>query len=259
MEAGDLQRPKTTPRRPSSYVPPAEIVTTSLHALVDPVRPLGPQKRLNFVGSGEEAQDIRLYCAGDLGLVNKRCVAIVGTRKVTPEGARRAQKLARELVAEGIVIVSGLAEGVDTFALSAAIEAGGKTIAVIGTPLEQAYPAANKRLQETIYRDHLLVSQFPRGSRVFQSNFPQRNRVMAAISDATVIIEASDTSGTLHQAAECRRLNRFLFITKSLAENPSVSWPKDFLRYERTRVLTSTADILKMFDESAPCPSKSSA
>src|SRR5207247_10097113 len=101
----------------------------------------------------------------------------------------------------GIVVVSGLARGVDTEALSAAIAAGGRVIAVIGTPIDKAYPAENKRLQEQIYSEHLLISQFPPGRRVYQSNFPERNKLMAAISDATVIIEAGETSGTLHQAA----------------------------------------------------------
>src|SRR5437879_3348576 len=90
-------------------------------------------------------------------------------------------------------------------------------------------------LQERIYREHLLTSQFAPGKMVFQSNFPERNRLMAAISDATVIVEASDTSGSLHQAAECVHLGRWLFIAKSLAENPSFRWPKDFAQYPSSR------------------------
>jgi len=81
---------------------------------------------------------------------------------------------------------------------------------------------------------------------VFQSSFPERNRLMAAISDATVIVEASDTSGSLHQAAECVRLGRWLFIAKSLAENPSLRWPKDFVQYPNSRILSETSDILDL-------------
>src|SRR5205814_51885 len=110
------------------------------------------------------------------------------------------------------VIVSGLARGIDTAALMGAIEKGGRTVAVIGTPLDKAYPAENADLQTEIYSHHLLVTPFRIGEQVFKANFPKRNRVMAAISDATVIIEASDTSGTLHQAAECEKLGRWLFI-----------------------------------------------
>ncbi len=244
------------PRQPATrltYVPPSKVETTSLLGLVEPVRPISIQKRLGFVGTGDEGQDIALFMAGDPSLVLRPCVAVVGTRKVSADGAARARRLARELANAGVVVVSGLAEGVDTEALQSAIDANGKTIAVIGTPLETAYPASNKRLQERIYREHLLISQFPKGTRVFPSNFPQRNRVMAAISDATVIIEASNSSGTLHQAAECRRLNRWLFIASSLVENSALTWPKDFLRYERTRVLKCTEDILKTISESVPC------
>jgi predicted Rossmann fold nucleotide-binding protein DprA/Smf involved in DNA uptake len=81
--------------------------------------------------------------------------------------------------------------------------------------------------QEQIWREHLLISPFPEGRLVFRSNFPQRNRVMAALSDATVIIEAYDTSGTLHQAAECQRLGRWLFIARAVADDPSLTWPQN--------------------------------
>jgi DNA processing protein len=143
------------------------------------------------------------------------------------------------------VVVSGLARGVDTEALNSAIQVGGKVIAVIGTPIDRAYPAENKRLQEKIYRDHLLVSQFPPSSRVFPSNFPERNKVMAALSDGTAIVEAGESSGTLHQAAECLRLGRWLFIAQSVAKNPVLHWPTKFIGLPRVRVLTSTEDILE--------------
>jgi len=188
-----------------------------------------------------------LYYAGDLELVKKKCVAVVGSRKVSAEGGRRARRLARELVAAGVVVVSGLAEGIDANAHEAAIEAKGHTVAVIGTPLEKVYPAKHARLQEHIYTEHLLLSEFPAGAQVYPSNFPQRNKVMAAISDATVIIEASDTSGSLHQARECLpdRLNRWLFIGRSVVENPALTWPQRFLGTPKTRVLDSVDDILK--------------
>jgi len=101
-------------------------------------------------------------------------------------------------------------------------------------------------LQESIHREHLLISQFAPGKMVFQSNFRERNRLMAAISDATVIVEASDSSGSLPQAAECVHLGRWLFIAKSLAENPSLRWPKDFAQYPNSRILCETSDILDL-------------
>jgi DNA processing protein len=141
--------------------------------------------------------------------------------------------------------VSGLAKGVDTAALTAAIEAGGRTIAVIGTPLSKAYPAENARLQEEIYSTQLLLTPFREGETVYKSNFPKRNRVMAAISDATVIIEASDTSGTLHQAAECQRLGRWLFIAKSVVDDDSLTWPKRFIGQQRVVILEKTDDVVR--------------
>ncbi|OGV71868.1 MAG: DNA processing protein DprA [Lentisphaerae bacterium RIFOXYA12_64_32] len=202
------------------------------------------QQRLALGPAVDQQPSVRLWVAGDTALVRRPCVAIVGTREVTEAGAARARRLAKELAQAGVVVVSGLAKGVDTEALQCAIENGGKTIAVIGTPLDTAYPAENKRLQETIYREHLLVSQFPQGSRVFPGNFPQRNKVMAAITDATVIMEASDTSGTLHQAAECQRLGRWLFIAHAVVSDKALTWPAKFLGHPRARVLTDSRDLL---------------
>jgi DNA processing protein len=162
--------------------------------------------------------------------------------------------VARELAKVGIVVVSGLAKGVDTAALTAAMDAGGKVIAVIGTPLDKAYPAENKRLQERIYQEHLLISQFESGSTVQQRNFPMRNRVMATISDATVIIEAGETSGTLHQALECNKLERWLFIAREVVEDRRLTWPKNHLGKPRTRVLSSIDDLFAALRETGLCP-----
>lgn len=229
-----------TPRRKDKYAEPSGslIHISSLDDLIAGVRVIIPEQQSRF-------QDGKLWCVGDTSLVRRKCVAIVGTRDVSPDGAARSRRLACELVAAGVVIVSGLAKGVDTEALTAAMNAGGKVVAVIGTPVNRSYPAENKHLQERIYRDHLLISQFAPGERVYPSNFPERNKLMAAISDATAIMEAGDTSGTLHQAAECVRLDRWLFIAKNVAENPSLTWPERFRSYSKTRILSVTDDILR--------------
>jgi DNA processing protein len=169
-----------------------------------------------------------LYLAGDPSLLDLPVVAIVGSRKASVEGRKRAGQLASALVRRGIVVMSGLAEGVDEAAHHAAIAAGGRTIAVIGTPLGSAYPAKHAALQQIIYSHHLLISPFPEGTRTFPSHFPERNRVMARLSRATVIIEASDTSGALHQAVECEAAGRALFIAKSVLDDGSLQWPKRF-------------------------------
>jgi len=190
--------------------------------------------------------DRPIWCAGDTSLLSRKCVAIVGTRKVSPEGAARARRLAKELASTGVVVMSGLARGIDTEALTEAMEAGGSVVAVIGTPIDQAYPIENAALQETISERHLLISQFAPGKRTFPSHFPERNRLMATLSDATAIIEAGETSGTLHQAAECVRLGRWLFIAKSVMDDPTLEWPAKFKGYDTVRTLTHTSDLLSV-------------
>jgi DNA processing protein len=158
-------------------------------------------------------------------------VSIVGARKASKQGLRRADKLAKLLVSDGVVIVSGLAKGIDTAAHTATIEAGGRTIAVVGTPLNKVYPAENKALFSVIAESHCAISQFPVGKSTGPRSFPMRNRTMALLSEATVIVEASDGSGSLHQGWEAIRLGRQLFILESLLEQTDLRWPLEFLKY----------------------------
>lgn len=231
--------------RRSSYAPPPVVQVLSLGDLLL----TAPIQRTLVTTAGTRLREATLYLAGDASLVSMPAVAIVGARSASPEGLRRAARLARELVAAKVLVVSGLAEGIDTAAHRSAIEHGGRTLAVIGTPLDRVFPPDNASLQEEIYRHHLLISRFPSGAPVGASNFPERNKVMAALADATVIIEASDTSGTLHQAAECARLGRALFIAKSVVDNRSLQWPAKFLAKPATHVLEKTEDILRVL----PC------
>jgi DNA processing protein len=143
-----------------------------------------------------------------------------------------------------MVVVSGLAEGIDTAAHQATLAAGGRTVAVLGTPLDQVYPKTNTALQHQIMRDHLCISQFPTGSPIHRRNFPMRNRTMALLADATVIIEATDTSGSLAQGWEALRLGRGLFIAKSVAEDATKSWPTKMLHYGGQVLSDETLDSL---------------
>jgi DNA processing protein len=132
-----------------------------------------------------------LYFQGNRELLNHGPrVSVVGSRKASEEGLKRARSLARALVAHDIVVVSGLAEGIDTAAHTSALDAGGKTFAVIGTPLDTYYPKENQALQQRLELEQLVISQFPIGSAVTPKNFPIRNRTMALLTDATVIVEA---------------------------------------------------------------------
>jgi DNA processing protein len=174
----------------------------------------------------------RLFLAGDVDLLRSgRRVSIVGSRKVSPEGASRTRGLVKVLVEREITVVSGLAEGVDTVAHETAMNEGGRTIAVVGTPLDKYYPAHNRELQERMMREHLVVSQFPVGYPFQKKNFPMRNRTMALLSDATIIVEAGEKSGTLHQGWEALRLGRPLFLLRSVAEDARLTWPSEMIRY----------------------------
>ena len=231
-----------------AYCAPEEWSTETISTLLsETARGKFERKQTDWInavtGGGDSGG--RVFLAGDRTLLQRPCIAVIGARKATDAGERRAGQLARQLVANGVVIVSGLAEGIDTAALTAGVAANGHVVAVIGTPLDQAYPAKNKRLQEEIYREHLLVSQFPAGSRVFPSNFPARNRTMAALSDASIVIEASDSSGSLHQAAECVRLGRWLGIANSVLNDPNLTWPAKFTSYDKFVPLENTDRMLR--------------
>lgn len=204
------------------------------------------KEQFDFWATGPKSKSAveSLFVAGDASLLQRKCIAVIGSREVSEDGRKRATRIARELAEQDIVVVSGLAAGVDALAMMSAIASGGRTVGVIGTPLDKAYPAANSSLQEEVYRDHLLVSQFESGERTYRSSFPERNKTMALLSDASVVIEASDTSGTLHQAAECVRQNRWLGILKSVVDDHRLTWPKNFLTYERCVVIDTTETLL---------------
>jgi DNA processing protein len=191
-----------------------------------------------------------LYFQGDWDLAFTSSVAIVGSRKVSEDGARRTAILANRLVKEGYTIVSGLAEGVDSVAHKAAIKSGGRTIAVIGTPLSHVYPKFNETLQHKIAEEHLLISQVPfrkYDSQDYRSNrsfFPERNITMSALTKATIIVEAGETSGTLYQARAALSQGRKLFILDSCFNNKNITWPAKFEKKGAIRV-TKIEDIIK--------------
>lgn len=191
----------------------------------------------------KNAPDV-VHVAGDPGLLRLvPRVSIVGSRDASFHGLTRAAKLAHDLAGRRAVVVSGLAKGIDAAAHRAAIAAGGRTIAVLGTPLDQAYPVENAALQRLIMEQHLALSQFPIGHPSGRSNFPRRNRTMALLTDATVIVEAKDRSGSLIAGWEALRLGRRMFIMRSAVEKRGLSWPAQMLRYG-AEVLTKTDDLV---------------
>lgn len=229
------------------YSPPAHTTTIRLNDLLQYTgRPFAETQESLFRNQSDADHDI--YYSGDLSLLKAKCVCVIGARSVSEAGVVRARRVARELCEAGVVVTSGLAKGVDIAAHRGAIDVGGNTIAVIGTPINKAYPIEHAGVQEEIYREHLLISQFRPGQRTFPADFPKRNKLMAALTDASVIVEASDTSGTLHQATECVRLGRWLFIMRSVVENRDLQWPHKFLKQPRVEVLSSVEEILEAID-----------
>lgn len=192
-----------------------------------------------------------LFTAGCPNLLKRHPrVSIVGTRTPTVGGSELAVDVTLAVIEHGGIVVSGLAKGIDTVALTTAIGMGGQVVAVIGTPLDRAYPAENEELQDLIARNHLLVSQFAPGTRTGRHSFPLRNRTMALLSDATIIVEAGETSGTQHQGWEAIRLGRMLLLPSSLIER-GVTWAAKMLTYG-AQLYDSGSDVRAFLEEQLP-------
>jgi DNA processing protein len=182
------------------------------------------------------------YFQGWWDLLSTPCIAVVGTRQPSSAGVASAEQIVRCLVRDKYTIVSGLAAGIDTVAHKTAIQSDGKTIAVIGTPLSRIYPSENADLQKQIASEYLLISQVPiiRYSRQdWRSNrsfFPQRNVTMSALTAGTIIVEASDTSGTLMQARAAIQQKRKLFILDGCFQDSKLTWPRKYQEMGAVRV-----------------------
>jgi DNA processing protein len=236
---------------PSDLVTPGKIDSVLSHVLQRIKQSNIDEYGVRVNGSIDYPESLRdaahpielLYYRGNWDLVESpKRVAIVGSRNPSEEGIRRARKIAHLLVQDGYTIISGLAKGIDTAAHTAAIESGGRTIAVIGTPITEYYPPENRSLQELIAKEHLLISQVPIW-RYLQQNFkwnklffPERNATMSALSQATIIVEASNTSGTLTQARAALHQGRKLFILDNCFQNPELTWPSRFESQGAVRV-----------------------
>jgi DNA processing protein len=156
-----------------------------------------------------------------------RSIAIVGSRSPSPRGLEFADALSAMAARSGITVVSGLARGIDRAAHEAALRAGGRTVAVIGTGLGRYYPPEHASLQDRIAREGLVVSQFLPEAPPSRSSFPMRNATMSAYSGLTVIVEAGEKSGTRLQAAAAVRHGRPLILTEPVAT--TTSWGREYV------------------------------
>ena len=191
------------------------------------------------------------YYRGDLDLMASRRVSVVGTRNPSERGALAARRIADALAKRDVTVVAGLAKGIDTEAMTEAIAQGGHVIGVIGTPIDRYYPAENRRLQERVAREHLLISQVPiyrYDHQPFETQrfyFPERNITMAALSEATVIVEAGETSGTRTQAKACIDQGRKLVFLPSVVE--TTTWAGGYL--EKGAVVARTVtDVMEALE-----------
>jgi DNA processing protein len=153
-----------------------------------------------------------LHVRGDRSLLSRHAIAIVGSRRASPYAVNAAKHLATPLASEAmLVIVSGLARGVDAAAHEAALDAGGTTIAVLGTGIDVIYPKSNRALFRRIENQGLIVSEFPPGTPPLALNFPIRNRIISGLSLGTVIVEATGRSGSLITARTAAEQGREVF------------------------------------------------
>ena len=154
---------------------------------------------------------LALHFRGDVSLLARPSIAIVGSRRATPYGVNAASKLARDIAGIGLVIVSGGARGIDAAAHHATLDAGGATIAVLGTGIDVIYPRSHRRLFQRIEEHGLIVTEFPPGTPPRPEHFPIRNRVISGLARGTVIVEATSRSGSLITARMAAEQGRDVF------------------------------------------------
>lgn len=183
-----------------------------------------------------------IYVRGDLRPAEP-AVAVVGSRRATATGRVVTERLAAGLAASGVTVVSGLARGIDAVAHRAALDAGGRTIAVLGCGLDVAYPPEHAGLMEAITRQGCVVTEFPLGTPPLRGHFPQRNRIIAGLTLGVVVVEGDERSGTLSTAGYALDEGREVMAVPGSVLNPLSRAPNGLLRQGATLV-ESAEDVL---------------
>ena len=187
----------------------------------------------------------RLYLrGGPVELFERPAVAIVGARSCSPYGAQVAREVARELAAAGVVVVSGLARGVDGEGHRGALAAGGLTVAVLGCGIDRDYPRAHAQLAARIAESGVIVSEYPPGIEPSAWRFPERNRIVAGLAHATVVVEARERSGALITADFALELGRDVFAVPGEITSALSAGTNDLIRQGATPLLTAD-DVLE--------------
>ena len=176
----------------------------------------------------------------------KRHVAIVGTREASPYGERTAARLATACVRAGLVVVSGLARGVDSVAHRAALAAGGSTVAVQGTGVDVPYPVGHRSLHAEIAERGTVISEMELGARALPGSFPRRNRLIAALCEVTVVVEAGFKSGAVNTASQALELGRTVAAVPGPIDEPRSAGCNLLIR-DGAQVITDVEDLLSLF------------
>lgn len=190
---------------------------------------------------------IFLYYCGDIGLLQKRKIAVVGTRRATSYGRIACEKIVRELVENEVVTVSGLAAGIDSICHKKTLDYGGKTIAVIGSGLDVVYPRENEKLWKVIGERGLILSEYPLGTEPFAYNFPMRNRIIVGISQGVVVVESKSKGGSLITAELALEEGREVFAIPGDIFSPASEGCNSLIKNSSAKLITSVEDILEEF------------
>jgi len=189
-----------------------------------------------------------LYIWGTLRHEDSLAMAVVGSRKPSPYGQLAAQRLSTELAQYGFTVVSGLARGVDSLAHQGALQAGGRTIAVLGSGINVVYPPEHRRLYEAIRDQGAVVSEFPFDTKPDRWNFPRRNRIISGLTLGTLVVEASDQSGSLHTARHALEQGREVFAVPGRIDAPSSRGTNNLIK-RGAKLVEGIDDILEEFPE----------
>lgn len=187
----------------------------------------------------------RLWWMGDRSVLELPCVAIVGTRRATAYGERITRELAGALARAGACVISGMARGIDGVAHVAALDAHGKTVAVLGTGVDVAYPPSHRALHARIAGHGMLLSELPPGAHSHGGSFPKRNRLIAALARLTIIVEAPIKSGALITAERATDLHRDVGVVPGPIDSPQSEGSNLLLR-DGAHPITSAADALAL-------------
>jgi DNA processing protein len=188
---------------------------------------------------------IALYVRGDLkGAVDQPCLAVVGSRRCSTYGLNTAQSLSRDLAANGLTIISGMARGIDAAAHRGALEAGGLTIAIVGTGLETTYPKEHKKLEDEIVASGAVISEFPLGTPPLPQNFPYRNRILSGLCFGVLIVEAAEHSGSLITARLAYEQGREVFAVPGNITSQT-SFGPNFLIKDGAKLVQHWRDVVE--------------